>query len=140
MPAGEIEALIKVALPDAEVEIHALVDDGDHYRAHVRLLDIASGRDQVAEHLADHVLVAGFLEIGLDHRLGIGLRLLDRQAHLVGRPVAEQPVAPRGDAEGGVLVHRVLRLFGALAVPEIGHVVIPESFVAALALRGLRRQ
>jgi monothiol glutaredoxin len=37
MPAAEIEALIKAALPDAEVEIEALVDDGDHYRARGRL-------------------------------------------------------------------------------------------------------
>ena len=35
MPAAEIEALIKAALPDAEVEIEALVDDGDHYLARV---------------------------------------------------------------------------------------------------------
>jgi hypothetical protein len=33
MPAAEIEALIKAALPDAEVTIEALVDDGDHYLA-----------------------------------------------------------------------------------------------------------
>jgi stress-induced morphogen len=35
MPAAEIEALIKAALPDAEVTIEALVDDGDHYLARV---------------------------------------------------------------------------------------------------------
>ena len=29
MPAAEIEALIRSALPDATVEIEALVDDGD---------------------------------------------------------------------------------------------------------------
>ena len=35
MPAAEIEALIKAALPDAHVEIDDLAGDGDHYRAHV---------------------------------------------------------------------------------------------------------
>ena len=35
MPAAEIEALIRAALPDAEVEIPDLAGDGDHYAAHV---------------------------------------------------------------------------------------------------------
>ena len=39
------------------------------------LVDVDAGGGQVAEHLADHVLVAGFLEIGVDDVLGIGIRL-----------------------------------------------------------------
>ncbi len=35
MDAGEIERLIKDALPDAEVRIDDLAGDGDHYAAHV---------------------------------------------------------------------------------------------------------
>ncbi|RZJ99099.1 MAG: BolA family transcriptional regulator [Novosphingobium sp.] len=35
MPAEEIEALIRAALPDAEVEITDLAGDGDHYAARV---------------------------------------------------------------------------------------------------------
>jgi len=35
MPAGEIEALIKSALPDALVTIEDLAGDGDHYAATV---------------------------------------------------------------------------------------------------------
>jgi stress-induced morphogen len=35
MPASEIEALIRAALPDAEVEITDLAGDGDHYAARV---------------------------------------------------------------------------------------------------------
>ncbi len=35
MEAGEIERLIKEALPDAQVEIRDLAGDGDHYAAHV---------------------------------------------------------------------------------------------------------
>ena len=35
MAASEIEALIRAALPDAEVEIRDLAGDGDHYAARV---------------------------------------------------------------------------------------------------------
>jgi stress-induced morphogen len=35
MEAGEIEAMIKAALPDAVVEITDLAGDGDHYAARV---------------------------------------------------------------------------------------------------------
>ena len=35
MPAAQIEALIKAAIPDAEVEIEALADDNDHWLARV---------------------------------------------------------------------------------------------------------
>ena len=49
MPAAQIEALIKSAIPDAEVEIEALVDDGDHYRAFVASASFA-GKTRVAQH------------------------------------------------------------------------------------------
>ena len=49
MPAGEIEALIKAALPDADVEIEALVDDGDHYLARVSSAAFA-GKNRVQQH------------------------------------------------------------------------------------------
>jgi stress-induced morphogen len=35
MAAGEIEALIKAALPDARVSVQDLAGDGDHYAATV---------------------------------------------------------------------------------------------------------
>ena len=35
MPAAEIEALIRAALPDAQVRIDDLAGDGDHYAATV---------------------------------------------------------------------------------------------------------
>lgn len=49
MPAAEIEALIKAALPDARVEIEALVDDGDHYLARVASAAFA-GKSRVQQH------------------------------------------------------------------------------------------
>lgn len=49
MPAAEIEALIKAALPDAEVRIDDLAGDGDHYRAHVTSSAFA-GKSRVQQH------------------------------------------------------------------------------------------
>lgn len=49
MQAAEIEALIRAALPDAQVEIEALVDDGDHYLARVTSAAFA-GKSRVQQH------------------------------------------------------------------------------------------
>jgi stress-induced morphogen len=49
MPAAQIAELIKAALPDAEVEITALADDGDHYTARVVSAAFV-GKSRVAQH------------------------------------------------------------------------------------------
>lgn len=49
MPAAEIEALIKEALPDAKVTIDDLAGDGDHYSAHVISAAFA-GKSRVQQH------------------------------------------------------------------------------------------
>lgn len=49
MAAEEIEALIKAALPDAEVVITDLAGDGDHYAARVTCPAFA-GKSRVAQH------------------------------------------------------------------------------------------
>ena len=49
MPAAEIAALIKAALPDAEVEIRDLAGDVDHYAAHV-VSGAFAGKTRVAQH------------------------------------------------------------------------------------------
>jgi len=49
MPAAEIEALIKAALPDATVEIRDLAGDGDHYQAVVTSHAFA-GKSRVQQH------------------------------------------------------------------------------------------
>lgn len=49
MQASEIEALIRAALPDAEVTITDLAGDGDHYSAHVVSADFA-GKTRVTQH------------------------------------------------------------------------------------------
>ncbi len=49
MNAAEIEALIRQALPDAEVTITDLAGDGDHYAAQVVSAAFA-GKTRVAQH------------------------------------------------------------------------------------------
>lgn len=49
MAATDIEALIKAALPDAEVTITDLAGDGDHYSAHVVSAAFA-GKPRIAQH------------------------------------------------------------------------------------------
>ena len=49
MPAAEIEALIRAALPDAEVTIEDLAGDGDHYLARVTSPAFA-GKSRVQQH------------------------------------------------------------------------------------------
>ncbi|AXU20125.1 BolA family transcriptional regulator [Novosphingobium sp. THN1] len=49
MPAAEIEAMIRAALPDAEVEITDLAGDGDHYAARVTSAAFA-GLSRVKQH------------------------------------------------------------------------------------------
>ena len=49
MPAAEIEALIRAALPDAQVTITDLAGDGDHYSAHV-VAEAFRGKPRVAQH------------------------------------------------------------------------------------------
>ncbi|MFY7837788.1 MAG: BolA family protein [Novosphingobium sp.] len=49
MPAAEIEAMIRAALPDAEVEITDLAGDGDHYAARVVSASFA-GMPRVKQH------------------------------------------------------------------------------------------
>jgi stress-induced morphogen len=49
MAAEQIEALIRAALPDAEVTIRDLAGDGDHYAAHV-VSQAFAGKSRVQQH------------------------------------------------------------------------------------------
>ena len=49
MPASEIEALIKAALPDAQVTMTDLAGDNDHGAAHVVSAAFA-GKPRIAQH------------------------------------------------------------------------------------------
>lgn len=49
MPAAEIEAMIRAALPDADVAITDLAGDNDHFAARVTSAAFA-GKTRVAQH------------------------------------------------------------------------------------------
>ena len=49
MSAGQLEQMIRQALPDAQVEITDLRGDGDHYAAHVVSTAFA-GKSRVEQH------------------------------------------------------------------------------------------
>ncbi len=58
MQAAEIEALIKQAIPDAEVEITDLAGDGDHYAARVTAASFV-GMSRVAQTRAVYAALGG---------------------------------------------------------------------------------
>ena len=58
MAAGEIERLIKAAIPDAEVAIRDLAGDGDHYAARVVSRTFA-GLTRVRQHQAVYAALGG---------------------------------------------------------------------------------
>ena len=58
MVADDIAAMIRAALPDAEVEITALAGDGDHYAAHVASTAFA-GLSRVKQHQAVYAALGG---------------------------------------------------------------------------------
>lgn len=58
MDAGEIERLIKEALPDAMVEIRDLAGDGDHYAATV-VSEQFRGKTRVAQHQLVYAALQG---------------------------------------------------------------------------------
>jgi stress-induced morphogen len=49
MAANEIEALIRAAIPDAEIEIRDLAGDGDHYAARI-VSPVFAGLPKVRQH------------------------------------------------------------------------------------------
>ena len=49
MDAGEIQRMIKEAMPDAEIEITDLAGDGDHYSARV-VSEAFRGKSRVQQH------------------------------------------------------------------------------------------
>jgi len=58
MAASEIEALIRAAIPDAEVSIRDLKGDGDHYAARVTSASFA-GMSRVRQHQAVYAALGG---------------------------------------------------------------------------------
>ncbi|MDO9710699.1 BolA family protein [Paracraurococcus lichenis] len=58
MQAAEIEALIKAALPDAQVTIEDLAGDGDHYAATI-VSEAFRGKNRVQQHQIVYAALRG---------------------------------------------------------------------------------
>ena len=69
MDAGEIERMIKAKFPDAQIEIRALVDDGDHYAAHV-VSSAFKGKSRVQQHQMVYEALGGNMG-GVLHALAL---------------------------------------------------------------------
>ncbi len=69
MDAREIEALIKQALPDAQVTIQDLAGDGDHYAAQVVSSEFA-GKTRVQQHQMVYAALQGRMG-GVLHALAL---------------------------------------------------------------------
>jgi stress-induced morphogen len=61
MDAGEIEKMIKAALPDARVAIRDLAGDGDHYAAHV-VSESFRGKSRVQQHQIVYAALKGAMD------------------------------------------------------------------------------
>ena len=58
MTADEIEALVREALPDADIQIQDRAGDGDHYKATIRSAAFA-GKSRVAQHQMVYAALQG---------------------------------------------------------------------------------
>ena len=58
MPASEIEALIRAAIPDAHIEITDLAGDGDHYGARV-VSQAFAGKSRIQQHQMVYAALKG---------------------------------------------------------------------------------
>lgn len=69
MDAGDIEKMIKEALPDAEVVIKDLAGDGDHYSATV-ISEAFRGKSRVQQHQMVYAALQGRMG-GVLHALAL---------------------------------------------------------------------
>lgn len=58
MTAADLEALLREALPDADIDIQDLAGDGDHYKATIRSAAFA-GKTRVAQHQMVYAALKG---------------------------------------------------------------------------------
>lgn len=72
MPAHEIEAHLREAFPDADIEIQDLAGDGDHYKAIIASARFA-GQSRVAQHQAVYAALKGKMG-GVLHALALETR------------------------------------------------------------------
>ena len=58
MTAAALEALLRTAFEDADIEIHDLAGDGDHYKAVIRS-SAFTGKSRVAQHQMVYAALEG---------------------------------------------------------------------------------
>ncbi len=58
MQSADLEAMLRAAFPDADIEIIDLAGDGDHYKAVIRSAAFA-GKSRVAQHQAVYAALKG---------------------------------------------------------------------------------
>ena len=58
MRREHLEALLREEFPDADIEIHDLAGDGDHYRAVVRSA-LFAGKSRIAQHQMVYAALGG---------------------------------------------------------------------------------
>ncbi len=69
MTLSELEAMLRSAFEDAEIQVEDLAGDGDHYRAVVRT-DAFKGKSRVAQHQMVYTALKG--KMGADlHALAL---------------------------------------------------------------------
>ena len=76
MSAGEIEQMIRSALPDADVRIEDLRGDGDHYAAYI-VSDAFNGKSRVAQHQLVYAALQGRMGTEL-HAFSLQTKAPDR--------------------------------------------------------------
>ena len=108
-----------------------------HLDAKLRLGDGDALGVEIAQHLAQHVAVAGFLEIGGDHFLGIGSGGVAGDSELLGCPQSEQPVAAGLGLELLLLVEGEFLLETFFTLVECAHFLgsDPCQMVSGASLR-----
>lgn len=58
LPASELESLLRRAFPDAEIAVHDLAGDGDHYKAVIRSSAFV-GKSRVVQHQMVYAALEG---------------------------------------------------------------------------------
>ena len=58
MSQSNLETLLRVAFPDADIEIQDLAGDGDHYKASIRSA-VFAGKPRVAQHQMVYAALKG---------------------------------------------------------------------------------
>jgi stress-induced morphogen len=58
MSQSNLETLLRAAFPDADIDIHDLAGDGDHYKASIRSA-VFAGKSRVAQHQMVYAALKG---------------------------------------------------------------------------------